>query len=137
MNLRPLLPLLLLVLAGCVTTPSERIAKNHSAYASWPPEVQAKVRAGEVAIGFTPEQVRMALGEPDHTFTRTTDKGSDEVWGYRDHKPRFSFGFGMMGGGGSTRVSGATVVSSREPYYDDVLRVVFDRDRVSAVEKLK
>ena len=86
--------------------------------------------------GFTPEQVQMALGEPDHTFTRTTEKGMDEVWAYRDRKPRISIGLGVVGGGGSTRVGGATVVNSGGPYYDDVLRVVFEGGRVAAVEKV-
>jgi hypothetical protein len=137
MNPRALLALLLLTLAGCVTTPSGRIAGDRAAYDSWPPDVQTKVRAGEIALGFTPAQVRMALGEPARTLTRTTDRGTDEVWAYREHKPRISVGFGVGGGGGSTRVSGATVVSSGGPYDNEVLRVVFAGGRVSAVEKLK
>ncbi len=137
MNLRAPLSCLLLTLAGCATTPAERIAKNHAAYAAWPPDVQARVTAGEVAPGFTPAQVRMALGEPDRTYTRTTEKGTDEVWAYRDRKPRFTIGLGVMGGGGSTRVGGSTVMSSGGPYQDEVLRVIFEEGRVSAVEKTK
>lgn len=133
---RALLSLLGLALVGCATTPTERVAKNHAAFAAWPPDVQAKVQAGEVALGFTAEQVQMALGEPDHTFARTTAKGTEEVWAYRDRKPRISIGVGVVGGGGSTRVGGATVVNSGGPYYDDVLRVVFEGGRVSAVEKV-
>ena len=137
MNLRALLFLLLLVLAGCATTPAERIAQNHAAYASWPPDVQARVKAGEVAPGFTPAQVRMALGEPDHIYSRTVANDTAEVWGYRSHQPRISVGLGVMGGGGSTRVGGSTVVSSGGPYLDEILRVVFEEGRVSAVEKRK
>jgi hypothetical protein len=136
MNSRALLSLLCLALVGCASTPAERIARNRAAFAAWPPDVQAKVQAGEVAPGFTPEQVQMALGEPDHTFTRTTEKGIDEVWAYRDRKPRISIGLGVVGGGGSTRVGGGTVVNSGGPYYDDVLRVVFEEGRVTAVEKV-
>ena len=137
MNLRAPFSILLLALAGCATTPAERIAKNHAAYAAWPPDVQARVTAGAVAPGFTPAQVRMALGEPDRTYTRTTEKGTDEVWAYRDRKPRFTIGLGVMGGGGSTRVGGSTVMSSGGPYQDEVLRVIFEEGRVSAVEKIK
>lgn len=136
MNTRVLFSLLFLAFVGCATTPAERIAKNHAAFASWPPDVQTKVQAGEVALGFTADQVQMALGEPDHTFTRTTEKGTEEVWAYRDRKPRISIGLGVVGGGGSTRVGGATAVTSGGPYYDDVLRVVFEGGRVSAVEKV-
>jgi hypothetical protein len=137
MNLRALLSLLLLALAGCATTPAERIAKNQAAYAAWPPDVQARVKAGEVAPGFTPAQVRMALGEPDHIYSRTAANGTDEVWAYRDRKPRITIGLGVMGGGGGTRVGGSTVVSSGGPYLDDVLRVVFEEGRVSAIEEMK
>ena len=129
--------LLFLALAGCATTPAERIAKNPADYAAWPPDVQARVKAGEVAPGFTPEQVRMALGEPDHIYTLTTEKGTEEVWAYRDRKPRFTVGLGVMGGGGSTQVGGATEMSSGGPYRDEVMRVLFAEGRVSAVEKTK
>jgi len=137
MNLRAPLSLLFLTLAGCATNPAERIAKNQAAYAAWPPDVQARVKAGEVAPGFTSAQVRMALGEPDRTFTLTTEKGTEEVWTYRDHKPRFTVGLGVMGGGGSAQVGGATEISSGGPYHDEVMRVIFTEGRVSAVEKTK
>ena len=136
MNSRLLLSGLCLALVGCASTPAERIARDRTAFAAWPPDVQARVQAGEVALGFTPPQVQMALGKPDHTFTRTTERGTEEVWGYRDRKPRISVGIGVIGGGGNTRVGGSTVVTSGGPYYDDVLRVVFEEGRVSAVEKV-
>jgi hypothetical protein len=137
MNLRILFACLFLALAGCVTTPAERIEKGRSAYASWPPDVQARVKAGEVAPGFTPEQVRMALGDPDRVFTSVTGAGTEEVWAYRNHRPRITFGIGMGGGGGSGFVSGATMVSTGGNYPDEVLRVTFAGGRVSVVEKLK
>jgi hypothetical protein len=135
MKQKLLLPMLVLLLAGCVTTPAERIEKDRTAYASWPPAVQARVRAGEIAPGFTPAQVRMALGEPDHVYDRTTASGTAEIWGYRSHQPRFSIGIGVMGGGGSTRVGGSTVMSSGGPYNDEILRVVFENGTVSAIEQ--
>jgi outer membrane protein assembly factor BamE (lipoprotein component of BamABCDE complex) len=137
MNLHALLSLLLLALAGCATTPAERIAKDQAAYAAWPPDVQARVKAGEVAPGFTPAQVRTALGEPDHIYSHTAANGTAEVWGYRSHQPRISVGVGVMGGGGGTRAGGSTVMSSGGPYQDEVLRVVLEEGRVSAIEKME
>ncbi len=131
------LPLFLLLLAGCVTTPAQRIARNRAAFGQWPPEVQARVRAGEVGLGFTPAQVAMALGEPDHTFVRTTAQGTEEVWAYRRHKPRITLGIGVSGGSRSTRVGGATVVHSGGPYEDEAMRVIFQNGRVSAIEQVK
>jgi hypothetical protein len=129
--------LMILVLAGCVSTPAGRIAGNRAAFDSWPAAVQAQVRAGTVAPGFTADQVRMAVGEPDHVYTRTTAAGTDEVWGYRSHQPRFSVGIGVAGGGGSTRVGGGTVLSSGGPYDDEVMRVIFSGGRVGAIEKTR
>jgi hypothetical protein len=57
MNPRTLLPILFLAVAGCATGPAGRIAENQAAFAAWPPDVQAAVRAGKIGIGFTPEQV--------------------------------------------------------------------------------
>ena len=136
MNIRVLFPCLFLVLTGCATTPAERIARNQTAYASWPPDVQAAVRAGEIGIGFTPEQVHVALGEPDRVKVHTTAGSTDEVWIYRQRAPRVTVGVGVGGGGGSTRVSGATVISTGGPYNDVAVRVVFTAGRVSAVERV-
>lgn len=129
------LALLLLPLAGCVTTPAQRIERNRSLYASWPPGVQAAVRDGKISIGFTPDQVRMALGNPDRVIARTSEQGASEVWVYQSHRPRISVGIGVVGGGGSTRVGGATQVTSGEPYPAELVRVIFRDGRVSAVEE--
>src|SRR5581483_663254 len=82
------------VLAGCNTADS-RIARNRAAFEAWPPDVQEKVIHGQIAVGFTRDQVAVALGQPDRVFTRTTADGTTETWAYRDHGPRFSFGVGI------------------------------------------
>ena len=137
MNLRIPFACLILALAACATTPADRIEKGRTAFASWPPDVQTRVRAGEVAPGFTPEQVRMAVGEPDRIFTVVTGAATEEAWAYRNHRPRMSIGIGMGGGGGSGYVSGATMVSTGGNHPDEVLRVTFVAGRVSMVEKSK
>jgi len=106
MKLTPffLATLLLLGATGCTSTPERRITKNDAAFSQWPAAVQEKVRAGQIDLGFTPEQVRTALGGPDRKFARTTNDGTSEIWAYRDDKPRFSFGIGLgFGGGGRLR----------------------------------
>jgi len=73
--MRPLPFLLVLIaaalLAACAT-PDSRIADNRSAFSQYPAEIQAKIKAGQVDVGFTPEMVLMALGEPTRKFTRKT-----------------------------------------------------------------
>ncbi len=137
MNLRAVFILAVPALVACGCTTADRISRNPALFDSWPPLVQRLVEAGDIALGFTPDQVRMALGEPDHVYARTTAAGTDEVWGYRSHKPRFTVGIGVAGGGGSTRVAGGTVLSSGGPYDDEVMRVIFSRGQVSAIEKTR
>ena len=124
-----------LVAGGCSV--QDRIARNPALFDSWPPVVQRLVESGEIAPDFTPDQVRMALGEPDHIYTRTTATGTDEVWGYRSHKPIITVGVGVVGGGGSTRVGGGTMLSTGGPYNDEVTRVIFSGGRVVAIERAK
>lgn len=124
--------------AGCSTVDS-RIAKNREAFSSWPAPVQDKVVQGKIDIGFTPDQVRVALGEPDRVFTRTTGDGTSEIWGYRDRGPRFSFGVGVgmgsFGRHGGT-FGGVGVNTGRDYRDDEKLGIVFDRTgHVTSIEE--
>jgi hypothetical protein len=93
---------------------------------------------GEIDIGFNTDQVRVALGEPDRMFTRTTADGSSQVWSYRDRGPRFGFGVGVgMGSWGSRGGTyGGVGLGTGGGYHDDEkLGVVFDPSgRVAAIE---
>jgi hypothetical protein len=125
-----------LVLSGCTTarTPADRIARDRPTFESWPAEVQQKVRAGEVAVGFSESQVQMALGKPDDVSTRTTAEGKTVVWTYRDRSPRVGFGIGVGGGGGGTGV-GLGVGTSTGGTQAPRLRVIFSEGFVSAIEQ--
>jgi hypothetical protein len=132
----PLTPALLftvfLLAAGCAS-PASRIARNQAAFDSWPAVVRERVRAGQAGLGFTMEQVRVALGEPDRKFTRITASGTSEVWAYRELGPDVSFGLGMGVGAGGPMAAGGGV--SLEDYrYGESVRVVFEHDLVSAIE---
>ena len=123
--------------AGCSTVDS-RIAKNREAFNTWSPAVQDKVVLGQIDIGFTPDQVRVALGEPDRVFSRTTADGTSQVWSYRDRGPRFGFGVGVgMGSFGRHGGSfGGVGVGSDTGYRDDEkVGVVIDATgHVSSIE---
>lgn len=123
----------ILLLAAC-STPERRIKKNKAAYDSWPPEVQAAVKAGKADVGFTPEQVRVALGKADRVYTRKSQTSVQEVWAYGYGGARTGVGFGYgMGGGGSSYGLGVGVGG---PDYreDDRVRVVFEAGKVFAIE---
>ena len=74
--------LLVAVLAAGCNTPSSRIKKNQALFDSFPPEVQAKVKDGQVDIGYTRAMVDIALGRPDRVYTRRTSSGTVEVLAY-------------------------------------------------------
>ena len=127
----------MLFVCGCSTVDS-RIAKNRDVFNSWPATVQDKVVRGQIDIGFTSDQVRVALGEPDRIFTRTTADGTSQVWSYRDRGPRLGFGVGVgMGSFGSRGGTfGGVGLGTGGGYQDDEkMGIVFDpTGRVSAIE---
>jgi hypothetical protein len=126
-----------LLLGGCASTPTSRADRNAATVASWPTEVQVKVREGKVAIGFTPEQVRVAMGDPDQMLTQTVAETTREVWVYADHGPKFSFGLGVGSGGGGSSAGGAVGVSTGGRGLRELMRVIFEGGRVSAIEQMK
>ena len=81
LNLLPLLGLLVLA-TGCVSTPDSRIKKEPHLFASLAPEMQVKVKKGEIEIGFSREMVSSALGPPRQVNIRTSETGEVEIWTY-------------------------------------------------------
>lgn len=127
----------LLFAAGC-SSPDSRIKSNQAAFNSWSYDVQSKVKTGQIAVGFTPEMVLMALGEPAGKSLRTTAAGTAEVWTYTESKPRVSIGLGMGSySGGSSYAGGVAVGNGGDWRNDEKMRVVFDGGRVVAVEERK
>jgi outer membrane protein assembly factor BamE (lipoprotein component of BamABCDE complex) len=75
------LALVALFAAGCSTTAS-RIRQNPELFAQLDPAQQEMIRRGQVAVGFSAEAVRLALGEPDRFTMRTDADSTNEVWHY-------------------------------------------------------
>jgi len=69
-------------LAGCQTGPERRIRQNPELFMSFDPDVQDMIRAGQVALGFTPEMVMLAWGRPDMRQVTLTEQGETHVWTY-------------------------------------------------------
>lgn len=121
--------------AGCASVDS-RVKDHQAAFSSWPADVQEKVRAGKVELGFTYDMVEVALGKPERRASRTTEHGQADVWIYFDKGPRFSIGLGLGSARGSTAVGGGVTVGDN--FRDDeAMRVVFEGGRVSAIEARK
>ncbi|HXK79847.1 MAG TPA: hypothetical protein PLB42_06675, partial [Kiritimatiellia bacterium] len=82
------LPLALLM-TGCASTPAKRIEKNQELFDTFPVAAQARIRSGQIDIGFQPDMVRMALGDPQRKQVRRTAAGSTEIWLYMDTLRRY------------------------------------------------
>ena len=121
-----------LAAAGCSSTPEKRIAKDQAAFAAMPAETQAKIRAGQVEVGFTAAQVKLAKGEPDRIGRRTSAGGQEEVWTYERKKSGLGFGLGI--GGGSGGMGGGVGVSTGGRGPEVAMRVILSGGVVTAVE---
>ena len=125
---------LLSLLAACSSSPESRIADHRGAFAAYPAAVQAKIRAGQVEVGFTTEMVGLALGDPARKFTRQTAAGDTEIWVYHDDGPRFSLGIGVGSGGRHSSMGGGLAMSAGGYDPDEKIRVEFRDGRVSAID---
>ena len=67
----------LLALFAC-GGPKARIKDNQAIYDTYPPEVQAMIKSGQIAPGFDQTQVYMALGKPERKEMGT----GQESWLY-------------------------------------------------------
>lgn len=134
----PRLAVLAVFAAAACSSPASRIRRQKATFDAYPPAVQEAIRAGQVEVGFTPEQVTLALGKPDRKFVRKSAFGAQDVWGYGagSSRPRMgmSLGMGSWGGGGS--YSGGVGMES-EAGHDERARIVFKDDRVVSVERLQ
>jgi hypothetical protein len=115
----------LAALSAC-TTVSSRIKSDQTAFDASAPEAQALIRNGQAAVGFTKEQVVMALGHPNRVYEKKTPAADEEIWVYGvDDGP--GFGLAPEYGGGGIVVSNA--------YFEENERVVFEKGKAVSVVK--
>jgi len=130
------------IVSGCAS-PDYRIKKNPELFATFPPEVQALVQQGQIDIGFEPEMVRMALGEPNRVYTRQTAGDMIEVWSYTGRntttdRQRVNTDVRYRDNTGRYRTANdwVWVDVARETEYERV-RVEFVAGKVSAIDTLQ
>lgn len=126
----------LAVLAGC-STPQTRIRQNPELFNSLAPTDQDLIKQGKVAVGFTPEMVKLAVGEPNRVYMRTDAGGKNEAWVYTSYTSR-----------GGTMVYYSGFYHRRHPgmyaYFADYsdrevverYRVTFKDGKVAAIEEM-
>lgn len=129
---------LLIVLSAACSTVDSRIRRHQDAFDASSPEVQEKIRAGQVEVGFTQEQATMALGRPDRVSTRKTAIATQEVWAYGIDPvgPRVGLGFGMAYGGPGFLGMG-TAIEGVSAGGEARLRVIFENGVAVSIESRK
>ena len=70
------------------------------------------MRAGEIALGMTEQQVRMALGPPDETSTAVDAQGETVTWAWTRSRPGLGVGLGGVRLGGGTGLGGGIGVGT-------------------------
>ena len=135
-----LLPLAFL-LAGCAT-PAKRIQQNQELFDSFPVAAQARIRGGQIDLGFTPDMVRIALGEPQRKLIRRAAGGETEVWLYVDAVRRYDRqrvdvdGLNVSGPGGLRSLGGSAWVNVEQNKEFVRTRVEFQNGAVAAIEEV-
>lgn len=135
------LPVLLL-LAGCATTPAQRIAKNQDVFDSFPVAAQARIRGGQIDLGFNPDMVRIALGEPDRKLIRRSAEGEAEIWLYLDHVTSYDRqrveleGLTVSGPGSIQTIGGGAWINVLQEKEVIRMRVEFKNGAVAFIEEL-
>jgi hypothetical protein len=126
----------ILILAGC-STPQSRARANADLMATFPPEVQARVEAGEVDLGFTEDMVMVAMGRPDRRLSQVTAAGQTTTWVYnrRGGQPRFSLGVGTgIGRGSGVYGGGISVGTGGRLGPEERARITFAEGKVIGIQ---
>jgi hypothetical protein len=131
------------VAAGCVSTPARRIQREPEVFASFPEDIQARVQRGEVAVGFTRDMVRLALGQPHRVINRVTGSGQVDIWVYTGS--RYISRYEPVAGGYWYQDRAGRLFRSTDIVWMDrgyreefpVMRIEFAGDKVTSFERIQ
>jgi len=123
-------------LVACSTIGS-RVKANQALFDTYPPEVQDKILAGQIEVGFTPEMVEMAWGEPYRKDQVTGEDYAAEVWTWSRSVPGIGIGMGTGGYYGGNVGIGTGVLVGDEGHREDRAQVEFRNGKVVTFRNLK
>jgi outer membrane protein assembly factor BamE (lipoprotein component of BamABCDE complex) len=128
---------------GC-ETPETRISSSPEVFARLTPDQQALVKAGQIAVGFGMDAVKLALGDPNRITINTDKTGQHEVWHYVTYEDEqgaviFTGYYHRWGGWGGPRFWGDVGYYNGYPVHvHDRIRVEFDNNsRVASIQQEK
>ena len=128
------------LLAGCAT-PEKRIQQNQDVFDTFPVAAQARIRGGQIDLGFTPDMVRIALGEPQRKVLRRAADGEVEIWIYLDTSRRYDRqrvdidGLSLSGPGGLRSVNGSAWINVEQNREFIRTRVEFRNGVATVIEE--
>lgn len=122
-----------LAVLGACSTPHARIQRNLAQFQSYPEEARRAISSGKVALGFTEEMVRMALGSPSRIYRRTTAQGIYDVWVYRATETQNAT---VYPGSNPQSLGTDLIATAVVSQYFEAARVVFDHGKVVEIEEL-
>ena len=131
---------LALLLAGCAT-PEKRIQQNQEVFDTFPVAAQARIRGGQIDLGFTPDMIRIALGEPHRQTLRRSADGEVEIWSYFDSTRRYDRqrvdidGLSISGPGGLRSIGGSAWINVEQNREFIRIRVEFRNGVATAIEE--
>ena len=121
--------------AGCSTIGS-RIHDRQAVFDAYPEPVQRNLRNGMIEVGYTPEMVLIALGEPDRKAEVVTAEGVSQVWTWWRSRPGFGFGLGSFRSVGSSVGLGTGISVGDRPQREEEAVVEFVSGTVRRFETL-
>ncbi|MEJ1342766.1 MAG: hypothetical protein RPU64_15090 [Candidatus Sedimenticola sp. (ex Thyasira tokunagai)] len=146
--MRPLLALWLLailLLTGCMSLQEirdRRITNEQEVFNSFPADVQANIRQGQIDIGYNQSMVQLAWGAPSQVMTRRVKGKVTKIWIYtktlsHPNFERLSVPVSYVDGEGKVQIVYRRVWSDRTTYEEvNMARVEFTHGRVSAIEQI-
>ncbi len=133
------------LLAACSSFES-RAREKAALFATLDPAAQARLQAGEIRLGDTPDHVYLALGRPSEKRERLTAAGRETVWIYSATWQEYQ-GTRLVGyrrevvRNKNTQADQVIYIPDYQPIYaaraEDRMRLTFTNERVSALEQLQ
>ena len=133
------------ILSSCISAQQardRRIARKPELFSYFPTDIQEKVHLGRIDLGFTQDMVRLAWGNADRIYSRTTEKGMATIWTYTrtrtlSQTDRMSIPVRLTDSNGKSYIQYRNVWINRDTEEEyAVARVEFTEGVVTAIEQL-
>lgn len=145
MKTRLFLVLALALLAGCSTF-NDRAKEKAAVFSRLDAATQENLRQGIVEVGYTPDMVYIALGDPDATRERVTADGKEETWIYQalstEYRGQSTVGYRRWVTYDPERKVLWTYyepvnVNVYQDHIEDRIRITFKDGKVTVIEQVK